>query len=126
MITLRKPALADLPQDRRALEAGYSPNNLDPEHFRHEIAQIEADAAGFVASLDDPAAKRPPIRLPRGTLAPRLPGFWRWIFGPDFAAASACAGSPAPKPCRRMCLAISATVLSPRNVALGLRPQHWA
>ncbi len=85
MITLRRPDLADLPAYRDALLTGYSPNNLDPEFYRLELALIEADAKGFVTSLDDPEARGAPVRQPDGSFKPRLPGLRRWIFAPDFA-----------------------------------------
>ena len=45
---------------------------------------IGADPAGFVAGLDDPDATGKPIRLPDGSLVPRLPGFARWIWDGEF------------------------------------------
>ncbi len=45
-----------------------------------ELAAIEKDPEAFLAGLDDPEAKGPPITLPDGSKVPRLPGFRRWIW----------------------------------------------
>ncbi|TGV60745.1 GNAT family N-acetyltransferase, partial [Mesorhizobium sp. M2D.F.Ca.ET.160.01.1.1] len=42
--------------------------------------EIERDPVAFLAGLDDPEAKGPPINLPDGTSVPGLPGFRRWIW----------------------------------------------
>ena len=46
-------------------------------------AAIAADAAGFLATLEDPAAKAPPVTLPDGSQVARLPSrqFWIWDGG---------------------------------------------
>ncbi|TGV73595.1 GNAT family N-acetyltransferase, partial [Mesorhizobium sp. M00.F.Ca.ET.158.01.1.1] len=60
---------------------GWSPDNVRlMEATRAELAAIDEDPMAFLASLDDPEAKGPPIALPDGTQVPRLPGFRRWIW----------------------------------------------
>lgn len=83
---LVKPALDYLPSYRAALERGWSPDNVRlADATREQLAAIEADPAAFVASLDDPEAKGPPIPLLDGRLVPRLPGFRRWMWDGGFA-----------------------------------------
>jgi len=68
-----------------ALERGWSADNergLDAA--REEFSRIEADAAAFLASMEDREAKGPPITLPDGSAAKRLPGFRRWLWDSEF------------------------------------------
>jgi predicted acetyltransferase len=65
---------------KAALARGWGPNTLAPEQSaREELAKIEANAAGFVASLVDLEAAGGDITLPNGKVVPRLPGYRRWI-----------------------------------------------
>ena len=69
-----------------ALERGWGPDNTrEAESARDELAQIQADADSFLASLDDTAASGSPIALPDGSTASRLPGFRRWLWDGEFA-----------------------------------------
>jgi len=57
-----------------ALEHGWSPDNeRGVEAAREELSRIHADAAAFLASMEDREAKGPPITLPDGSPAKRLP-----------------------------------------------------
>jgi predicted acetyltransferase len=86
MIEIVKPALEHLPSYKAALERGWSPDNVRLlEATREQLAAIEKDPVEFLASLDDPEAKGPPITLPDGTTVPRLPGFRRWIWDGEAA-----------------------------------------
>jgi predicted acetyltransferase len=86
MIEIVKPALEHLPSYKVALERGWSPDNVRLlEATREQLAAIEKDPVEFLASLDDPEAKGPPITLPDGTTVPRLPGFRRWIWDGEAA-----------------------------------------
>lgn len=67
-----------------ALERGWSFDNLRAEATQEELALIRTDAPAFLASLDDRQAKGPPITLPDGSSAPRLPGFRRWLWDGEF------------------------------------------
>jgi predicted acetyltransferase len=85
-VHLVKPSLDYLPSYVDALKRGWSPDNVRLlEATREELAAIEADAAAFVAGLDDPEAKGPPIRMPDGTEKQRLPGIRRWVWDGEFA-----------------------------------------
>jgi predicted acetyltransferase len=67
-----------------ALEQGWSPDNMRPEVAREELERIALDPHSFLSELDDLEAKAPPIRLPDGTVVPRLPGFRRWMWDGAF------------------------------------------
>lgn len=74
-----------LPRYADALQRGWSPDNVRGEiTAREHLARIDADAAAFVDSLDDPEAKGPPYTMLDGASVPRIPGFTRWIWDGDF------------------------------------------
>jgi predicted acetyltransferase len=79
------PSLDHLPSYVAALKRGWS-----PDHIRgvaasiDELAQIEKDASLFIERLTDRDAKWPPIALPDGTTATRLPGFRLWLWDTEF------------------------------------------
>jgi predicted acetyltransferase len=68
-----------------ALERGWSADNeRGVEAAREELSRIQADSAAFLASMEDREAKGPPITLPDGSAAKRLPGFRRWLWDGEF------------------------------------------
>lgn len=68
-----------------ALERGWSADNIGgTASARRELEEIAQDADAFLASLDDPEAKRGPIVTPDGTTFERLPGYRRWIWAEGF------------------------------------------
>ena len=84
-VTLVRPSLAELPGYIAALDKGWYPDNVrKAEAAREHLEKIANNAAGFLESLDDPDAKGDPVRSPDGSLAPRLPGFTRWIWDGEF------------------------------------------
>ena len=83
-LALEKPSLQHLPEYAAALARGYSPSEVRPEAAAEQLAKIQEDPAKFVADLDDPKALGGPIPLPDGTMVPRLPGFWRWLWDGEF------------------------------------------
>lgn len=79
------PSLAYLDAYAGALKRGWSADNVRLEAgAREELAHIEADPAGFVASLDDRTARGGPITLPDGSQVARLPGYRRWMWDDGF------------------------------------------
>lgn len=79
------PALEFLDAYADALRRGFWSDNLRREESaREELEMIAADPADFVAALDDPEGKRPPITLPDGSTVPRLPGYRRWMWDDGF------------------------------------------
>ena len=82
---LLTPSLAALPGYVAALERGWSPDNIRGEAAaREELGQIAADAPSFVARQIDREAKGPPIKLPDGSTAQRLPGYRLWMWDDEF------------------------------------------
>src|SRR4026207_993209 len=68
-----------------ALELGWSPDNERGVEAAHEeLSRIQSDAAAFLASMEDCEGKGPPITLPDGSVAKRLPGFRRWLWDGEF------------------------------------------
>lgn len=82
---LVRPTLAELPEYVAALERGWSPDNVQPEKAAHEqLARIARDPDGFLAGMDDPEAREPPVERPDGSVVPRLPGIRRWVWADGF------------------------------------------
>jgi predicted acetyltransferase len=68
-----------------ALERGWSPDNVRGlETTKEELGMIARDRAVFLASLVDREAKGPPIKMPDGSTARRLPGYRRWMWDGEF------------------------------------------
>jgi predicted acetyltransferase len=78
------PSLERLPRYVTALERGWSPDTLRAEAAQEELEHIAADPAAFLAEQVDREGTGPPVTLPDGTKAARLPGFRRWIWDGDF------------------------------------------
>ncbi|MEO8935664.1 MAG: GNAT family N-acetyltransferase [Burkholderiaceae bacterium] len=75
------PAEAYLEGMRDALARGWSPDSQrGTEAAREELALIDADPPGYLAAQVDREARGAPIRMPDGSLMPRLPGYRRWIW----------------------------------------------
>lgn len=81
------PAAEYLAAYVRALERGWSPDNLRPQVAAEELARIKDDPARFVSEKVDREAKGPPIILSDGSTVPRLPGYSRWMWDGDFCGA---------------------------------------
>lgn len=56
---------------------------MRPAATAEQLQAVEQDAAAFLARCDDPEGRGPPVTLPDGTLARRLPGIIRWIWFED-------------------------------------------
>jgi predicted acetyltransferase len=84
-VQLVRPSLERLPGYEAALKRGWSPDNIrGAEAAREQLEKIALDAAAFLDSLDDVEAKGGRVRLPDGSLVPRLPGYHRWIWDGEF------------------------------------------
>jgi predicted acetyltransferase len=81
---LRWPDEQCLPSYIDALRQGWSPNTIRPEAAQEELATIEADPAAFLRGLVDREAAGPPVALPDGTHARRIPGFRKWMWDGGF------------------------------------------
>ena len=76
-----RPAAQHLPSYRAALVRGWSPDNLRGiVAAQEQLGQIAADAAAFLALMDDPEGTGPPVKLPDGTTRTRIPGLRRWMW----------------------------------------------
>jgi predicted acetyltransferase len=92
---LVRPSLEYLPSYEAALQRGWSPDNLrGAEVAREQLDAIATDPAGFVASLEDIEAKGGPVKLPDGSLRPRLPGYRRWMWDGEFCGSIGFRWSP--------------------------------
>ena len=78
------PGPPHLAEYRRALERGWSPDNLRPEAADEELAHITEDPERFLAEQVDREAKDAPITLPGGATVPRLPGIHKWMWDGEF------------------------------------------
>lgn len=75
------PTTAELPAYVDALQRGWSPDNIRGAAAAQEaLERIAADPVAFLAVVDDPEGKGPPVTLADGTQRPRLPGLVRWIW----------------------------------------------
>ena len=83
--SLLQPSPEALPNYVAALRRGWSPDNVrGKDAADEELAQIAEDPLAFIAKLDDPEARGPPVTLPDGSRVPRLPGYRRWVWDGEF------------------------------------------
>ncbi len=66
-----------------ALRLGWSPST-EHDISGEVLAEIEADAVGFLAGADDRDPAGRTVSLPDGSVVPRLPGFARWMWDGEF------------------------------------------
>jgi predicted acetyltransferase len=78
------PAAQYLPGYVRALQQGWSPDNLRPQTALDDLARIAQDPGRFISEQIDRDAKGPAVVLPDGSTVPRLPGYSRWMWDGDF------------------------------------------
>jgi len=79
------PSLQYLAGSVAALERGWSANNeRGALAGQEELAEIKVDPVAFVDSLVDREAKGAPVKLPDGSVVPRLPGYRRWLWDGEF------------------------------------------
>ena len=68
-----------------ALERGWSADNVrGAVAAQEELARIAEDPSAFLAAMEDPEAKGPPVELPGGSSVSRIPGFRRWLWDGEF------------------------------------------
>jgi predicted acetyltransferase len=85
VMQLVRPSAAHLHSYIAALRRGWSPDNIrGAVAAQEQLARIDADAPAFLASLEDRDAKGPPVTLPDGSQAKRIPGFVRWMWDGEF------------------------------------------
>lgn len=82
-LQLVRPGPQHLAEYSAALRRGWSADNLrGAAAAREELERIAADAAGFLARMDDPEALGGPVTLPDGSTVQRLPSLRRWMWLP--------------------------------------------
>ena len=82
---LVRPAAEHVPSYIAALAQGWSADTTrGPEAAAEELERLRADTALFVERMDDRAALGPPVKLPDGSLAKRIPGYTRWMWDGEF------------------------------------------
>jgi predicted acetyltransferase len=79
-LQLLEPNLEMLSAYAEALGRGWSPNNVE-DVSASQLAEIGRDPAGFIAELLRQSGS---IKLPDGTLVPRLPDRHRWMWDGEF------------------------------------------
>jgi predicted acetyltransferase len=84
MLDLVWPAREYLPGYVDALKRDWSPDTQRPQTGLDELAQITRDADRFLAEQVDREGNGPPVRLPDGSTARRLPGYSRWMWDGEF------------------------------------------
>ena len=83
---LVRPMMAFLPSYVVALQRGWSPDNVKGAAAAvEELADIDRNAETFVTRLTDREATGPPIVLPDGSSARRLPGYRLWMWDGEFS-----------------------------------------
>ena len=78
------PGAQYLPGYVNALQQNWSPDNLRPETATDHLARIAQDPDRLLAEQVDREAKGPPVVLPDGSTAPRLPGYVQWMGDREF------------------------------------------
>jgi predicted acetyltransferase len=78
------PASTHLDGYIRALQEGWSPDNLRAEAALEELERIRRDPQQFLAEQIDREGKGPPVTLPDGSIVGRLPGYRQWMWDGEF------------------------------------------
>jgi predicted acetyltransferase len=79
------PGAAQLPGYVDALARGWSADNVrGATAAREELAKIADAPDAFLAGLVDREASGPPVALPDGSFAARIPGYRRWLWDGEF------------------------------------------
>lgn len=79
-LELVRPTAEHLPSYVASLKRRWSPNTTRPEAAEEQLAAIAEDAGRFLAGMEDPDGRLPPVVQADGTSRPRIPGFTRWLW----------------------------------------------
>jgi predicted acetyltransferase len=93
---LVRPSMQFLSSYVAALKRGWSPDNArGAAATLDELAAIEKDPHAFVEQLTDRNAEGPPVKLPDGSIAQRLPGYRLWLWDGEFCGSIGLRWQPA-------------------------------
>lgn len=67
-----------------ALRRGWSPNNLRPQVAEEELAAIQANPDAYFERIVNFQGDGLGVKLPDGTVVPRMPGYRKWMWDGDF------------------------------------------
>ena len=67
-----------------ALRRGWSPNNLRPQVAGEELAAIRHDPDAYFGRIVNFEGGGLGVKLPDGSVVPRLPGYWKWLWDGEF------------------------------------------
>ena len=121
------PAATYLPGYARALERGWSPDNVRLEAAaREQLALIAKDADAFLAEQVDREAKAPPIIMPDGSTVQRLPGLHKWMWDGEFCGTIGFRWQPGTPELPPTCLGHIGYAVVPWKRGLGYATQALA
>jgi predicted acetyltransferase len=83
------PAPPYLRSYREALMRGWSPNNLRPQARDDELAAIDKNPDAFLRELVNLEGGGAGVKLPDGSVVPRLPGYRKWMWDGEFCGSIA-------------------------------------
>jgi predicted acetyltransferase len=78
------PAAAYLRSYCESLRRGWSSNNLRPEFAQEELAAIKNDPDAYLRQALHIEGDGARVKLPDGSLVPRLPGYRKWMWDGEF------------------------------------------
>jgi predicted acetyltransferase len=81
------PAPPCLRSYREALQRGWSPNNLRPQAGQEELAAIGKDPDAYLRELVNLEGGGAGVKLPDGSVVPRLPAYRKWMWDGEFCGA---------------------------------------
>jgi predicted acetyltransferase len=67
-----------------ALQRGWSPNNLRPQVAQEELAAIKNNPDAYFAQIVNFEGGGAGVKLPDGSIVPRLPGYRKWMWDGEF------------------------------------------
>ncbi|WP_298923765.1 GNAT family N-acetyltransferase [uncultured Ramlibacter sp.] len=67
-----------------ALRRGWSPNNLRPQVAQEELAAIQNNPDAYFQRIVNFEGGGAGVKLPDGTVVPRLPGYRKWLWDGEF------------------------------------------
>jgi predicted acetyltransferase len=98
------PTVEYLPGYVSALARGWTPDPLRPKKAIEELTRIDQNPAAFLGEQVDREGKGPPVILPDGSQAPRLPGYRRWMWDGEFCGSIAFRWQPGTTDLPEYCL----------------------